>query len=100
VTAVHGGELWVGDARVLRDLAEQVLTVDQLQGSPPQRREHDSSLRELDLLAFRDPADDVFVRPAVTSVEALGDPLAGARAGRHEVHLAERKVWAVVQVNR
>ena len=87
------------DAGVLAHLAEQILTVDQLQRSTPERLELDPGGIELIVRALSDSANDVFGRQIVSVAEAFRDSIVGARTSHHEVHLREAEQVGVVEID-
>ena len=88
----------MGKPRVLAHLAEQVLTVDQLQWPAPQVAKLQSLSGELLVLGLRNTADHVRLREITQRIEALGDPATGTGPWDDECHLVEIAQRAVVEV--
>jgi hypothetical protein len=88
------------DAGVLADLAEEVLAVNQLKRSSPQRLEFNAKSVEVVTGGVGDCTDNVRRRYVVRIGEALRDSVVRAGSGDYEVHLGEMEQLAVVEVDR
>src|SRR4051812_49233167 len=91
--------LWVHYARVLIDLAEQVLAVDRLERPSPKAAEAESQPTELLLGQLRHRVDDLVLRHAAGVAEALLNPAPCAGPRDHELGLLKARELAVVQVD-
>src|ERR1700685_2010910 len=88
----------MSDSGVLIDLAEHVLTVDELHGPAPQCFERQTSAVEFLVLALGNPSDDFGLRKVTEACKALADTVLSARSGHHKLHLAELQRGRVVQI--
>jgi len=90
----------MSDARVLVDLAEQVLSVDQVEWSPEQPWELQPEPTEVLVLRLGHVPDDLGLDPGCVFPEALPDPVLGPGTGDDEVVLVERHEVRVVEIDR
>src|SRR5262249_32958414 len=67
-------DLRISDPRVLVDLAEQILTVDELKSPAPERAELEPPLFKLLLSGFRDFPDDLLVAQCHAARECFTNP--------------------------
>ena len=98
-TIADAFEIRVLDAGILRDLAEEVLAVDELEPPAPEVTEPEAEPFELVLLTLGDHPDEVRFGQATKFREALSDTVQGTGAGDDELHLREVGDVAVVQVS-
>jgi hypothetical protein len=89
----------VNHPRVLVDLAEQILAVDQLERPSPQLLERQAGARKLGVRELGDRPDDIGVVESSRVREALRDAIACAGTRCHEVHLRKIDDLAVVEVD-
>src|SRR5207245_459906 len=64
-------DFWVSRARILIDLAEEILAINELKGAPPKRPKRQASTFELPGCGLRDNSDYVFLAQSGGVTERL-----------------------------
>src|SRR5260221_256582 len=83
---------------VLAHLTKQVLAVDQLQRSAPQRTKREPQPRNLLLLAISDEPNDVALVEITELLETFPNAVSGPGPWHDKLHLAEVRQSAVIDV--
>src|SRR5271168_3526685 len=88
------------NARVLVHFAEEVLTVNQLQGPTPKRFELDAKALEFRVLPLGNNPDEIGFRQPANRLKALRDSAFCPRTRNDKLHLGEIRELAVAEVGR